>query len=149
MQQEHVRVGQRIRVNVPGMGDHGQVGTIKKVRGNKCYVHLDWDERPWHVVMFYPADLELVPDDALPAHQTGWGAGDQALQPRNTNTKASHESNGTPALDPPPASLGAAALLLFMLLQITFGLSSWATAILVLVILPFIRLFVQRTPRAR
>ena len=66
MEYADVRVGQRVRVHVPGIGDHGQVGTIKKVRGNKCYVHLDWDERPWHTVMFYPADLELLPDEPPP-----------------------------------------------------------------------------------
>ncbi len=66
MEQADVRYGQRVRVHVPGIGDDGQVGTIKKVRGNRCYVHLDWDERPWHVVMFYPADLELLPDAVAP-----------------------------------------------------------------------------------
>ena len=67
MEQEHVRVGQRIRVNVPGMGDHGQVGTIKKLRGGGCYVHLDWDERPQRVVLFYATDLERMPDEPVPA----------------------------------------------------------------------------------
>ena len=41
MEHTDVRYGQRVRVHVPGIGDDGQVGTIKKVRGNKCYVHLD------------------------------------------------------------------------------------------------------------
>ena len=41
------------------------------------------------------------------------------------------------------------ALLLFSLLQITFGLRSRATIILVLVILPVIRPFVCHTPSAR
>ena len=67
MEQEQVRFGQRIRVNAPGMGDHGQVGTIKKVRDDKCYVHLDWDERLLHVVWFYAADLERLPDAPQPA----------------------------------------------------------------------------------
>ncbi len=62
MQLEHVGVGQRVRVHVPGVGDDGQIGTIKQVRSGRCYVHLDWDERHWHVVMFYPADLDLDPD---------------------------------------------------------------------------------------
>ncbi len=65
MQLEHVRVGQRIRVNVPGMGDHGQVGTIKRVQGNRCYVHLDWDARPQHVTLFYAWDLDLIPDEPV------------------------------------------------------------------------------------
>ncbi len=67
MQLEHVRVGQRIRVHVSGVGDDGQSGTIKQVRSGRCYVHLDWDERHWHVVMFYPADLELLPDEPMSA----------------------------------------------------------------------------------
>ena len=67
MEQEQVRVGQRIRVNMPGAGDHGQVGTIKKVRGGNCYVHLDWDQRQQHVVLFYATDLEPIPDEPLPA----------------------------------------------------------------------------------
>ena len=72
MELEHVRVGQRVRVQVPGIGDDGQVGTIKKVRGGRCYVRLDWDARPWHVIMFYPADLELLPN--APRPPTRWGA---------------------------------------------------------------------------
>ena len=63
MELEQVRFGQRIRVNMPGVGDHGKVGTIKRVRGRNCYVHLDWDQRPQHVVVFYAADLEPVPDE--------------------------------------------------------------------------------------
>jgi hypothetical protein len=47
---------------MPGLGDHGQVGTIKKLRGGRCYVHLDWDTQPLHVVWFYAADLDRVPD---------------------------------------------------------------------------------------
>lgn len=58
--------GQRIRVNVPGIGDHGQVGTIVLVRGMRCFVHLDWDQRPRRTVMFYAADLEPVADEPLP-----------------------------------------------------------------------------------
>ena len=70
MEQEQVRVGQRIRVNMPGAGDHGQVGTIKKVRDVKYYVHLDWDQRLQHVVLFYAADLERVPDEPVPGVST-------------------------------------------------------------------------------
>ena len=62
-----VYVGQRIRVNVPGIGDHEQRGTIKKIRGNQCFVHLDWDQRPQRVVMFYATDLDPVPSEPLPA----------------------------------------------------------------------------------
>jgi len=68
MEAAHVHVGQRIRVNVPGLGDHGQLGTIKKVRGNQCFVRLDWDQRLQHVVLFYAKDLEPVPNEPLPAH---------------------------------------------------------------------------------
>jgi hypothetical protein len=64
MELQQVRYGQRIRVNVPGIGDHGQIGTVKKVRDGRCYVHLDWDERPHHVVMLYAADLDLIPDES-------------------------------------------------------------------------------------
>ena len=63
MDLEQIQVGQRIRVNAPGLGDQGQVGTIKKVQGNRCYVHLDWDERPQQVVWFYAA--ALVPYEPL------------------------------------------------------------------------------------
>ncbi|MDQ5853711.1 MAG: hypothetical protein M3380_16915 [Chloroflexota bacterium] len=72
MEVEQVRVGQRIRVHEHGLGDHGQVGTIRKVRGSRCYVHLDWDERPQHIVWFYATDLEQVPDEPIPSRQTGW-----------------------------------------------------------------------------
>ncbi len=58
-----VYVGQRIQVNVPGIGDHGQLGTIKKVRRNQCFVRLDWDQRLQHVVRFYATDLDPVPDE--------------------------------------------------------------------------------------
>ena len=66
MELEQVRVGQRIRVNFPHAGDHGQIGTIRKLHGGKCYIHLDWDERPQHVVMFYAADLDRVADVPQP-----------------------------------------------------------------------------------
>lgn len=46
MELEQVRPGQRVRVNVPGFGDQGQVGTVKTVLNNRIYVHLDWDEQP-------------------------------------------------------------------------------------------------------
>jgi hypothetical protein len=65
MEQEHVHHGQRIRINVPGIGDHGQVGTIKKIRGNQCFVHLDWDQHHQRTVMFYAADLDRVPDEPV------------------------------------------------------------------------------------
>lgn len=78
MEAEQVRVGQRIRVNVPGVGDHGQVGTIKRVQGGKCYIHLDWDQRQQHVVVFYAADLERVPDTDELGRGRGAGAGSQA-----------------------------------------------------------------------
>jgi hypothetical protein len=71
MEQEHVHVGQRIRVNVPGVGDHGQVGTVKKLRGNQCFVHLDWDQRLQHTVMFYAADLDRVPDEPVLGRKPG------------------------------------------------------------------------------
>ena len=67
MEQEQVQVGQRVRVNMPGIGDHGQVGTIKKIRASRCYVHLDWDHRSTHVVLFYAADLDRVADEQAPA----------------------------------------------------------------------------------
>lgn len=63
MKLEDVRSGQRIRVNVPGLGDHGQVGTVTHVRDVRCFVHLDWDQRPRHTVMFYAADLERMPEE--------------------------------------------------------------------------------------
>ena len=65
MEREQVRVGQRVRVHAPGLGDHGQVGTITRVQGNRCYVHLDWDVRPQHVTLFYAWDLELIPDEPV------------------------------------------------------------------------------------
>ncbi len=63
-----VHVGQRIRVNVPGIGDHGQLGTVKQVRRNQCFVHLDWDPRFHHVVMLYAKDLDPAPNEPLPVH---------------------------------------------------------------------------------
>ena len=63
MKLEHAQFGQRIRVNMPGAGDHGQVGTIKQVRGSNCYIHLDWDEHAQRRVMFDAKYLELVPGE--------------------------------------------------------------------------------------
>ena len=71
MEQEHVHVGQRIRINVPGVGDHGQVGTVKKLRGNQCFIHLDWDQHLQHTVMFYAADLDRVPNELMPLRKPG------------------------------------------------------------------------------
>ncbi|HEY0737477.1 MAG TPA: hypothetical protein VGD69_21340 [Herpetosiphonaceae bacterium] len=65
MQLEDVRYGQRIQVNVPGIGDHGQIGTVTRVRDTRCFVHLDWDQRPRHAVVFYAADLERIPDEPV------------------------------------------------------------------------------------
>ena len=62
MELEQVQVGQRVRVNYPGVGDHGQVGTVKDVQDGRCHVHLDWDERPQHTAWFYAEQLDLVPD---------------------------------------------------------------------------------------
>ena len=72
---EQAHFGQRVRVNLPGAGDHGQEGTIKKVRNGQCYVHLDWDHRLQHLVMFYATDLEHLSDAVLPRH-SGNGASD-------------------------------------------------------------------------
>lgn len=66
MNQEDVHYGQRIRVNLPGAGDHGQAGTVKKVRGNLCSIHLDWDRHPHRVVVLFAADLDLVADPPHP-----------------------------------------------------------------------------------
>jgi hypothetical protein len=65
MESEDLHSGERIRVNVPGLGDHGQLGTIKRVRGDKYDVHLDWDDQPQHQVWFYAADLDRVPDEPV------------------------------------------------------------------------------------
>lgn len=75
MQLEDVRYGQRVRVNLPGAGDHGQIGTVKRVRGGACSVHLDWDQRPQHVVGFYAADLDQLPDEPV---ATPYRAGESA-----------------------------------------------------------------------
>ena len=66
MEQEQARVGRRIQVNMPGAGDHRQVGTIKKIRSGRCYVHLDWDQQPQHLVMFYATDLDHLAGTPLP-----------------------------------------------------------------------------------
>ncbi len=66
MEPEELRVGQRIHVHAPGIGDHGQVGTIKKKQASRCYVHLDWDPQAQHVVMFYASDLESEPVGPAP-----------------------------------------------------------------------------------
>ena len=63
MKLEHAQFGQRVRVNMPGAGDHRQVGTIKQVRGSDCYIHLDWDEQAQRRVMFDAKYLEPVPDE--------------------------------------------------------------------------------------
>ncbi len=63
MKREDVQYDQRVRVNVPGMGDHGHVGTVKRVRGGACSVHLDRDQRPRHLVVFFAADLDRVADE--------------------------------------------------------------------------------------
>ena len=68
MEHEQARAGQRVRVDCPGVGDHGQVGTITQVRGDQCYVHIDWDQQRQHVVMFYEGDLEPIPNALLPHH---------------------------------------------------------------------------------
>lgn len=60
MHLQQVQFGQRIRVNIPGIGDHGQLGVVKRVVGERCYVHLDWDQRPRHVIWFYAEDLDMI-----------------------------------------------------------------------------------------
>ena len=82
-----VYVGQRIQVNVPGIGDHGQLGTIKKVRRNQCFVRLDWDQRLQHVVRFYATDLDPVPDDHDP-HASPGHAADAANAPAHAGLTA-------------------------------------------------------------
>ncbi len=64
MRQDDVQYGQRIRVNLPGVGDHGHVGTVKRIRGAVCSVHMDRDLRPHHVLVVYASDLDLLADDA-------------------------------------------------------------------------------------
>jgi hypothetical protein len=63
MQREDIRYGQRVRVNLPGVGDHGHLGTIKGIRAGVCSVHLDRDQRPRHRVIFFAGDLDRVADD--------------------------------------------------------------------------------------
>ncbi len=82
MQPDEVRYGQRVRVNVWGIGDHGQVGTVKKVRGTRCAVRLDWDQRLQHVVWFYATDLDPVEEER-----------DEALT-RETQSTAAHDGRG-------------------------------------------------------
>ncbi len=65
MKSEDIRIGERIRVNLPGVGDHGHIGTVRKVRGSTCSVHMDWDQRPGHVVVFFSGDLDLVTNNHL------------------------------------------------------------------------------------
>lgn len=60
MEPEEARAGQRIKVNLPGVGDHGQLGTIKQVKGRMCYVHLDRAQRLQRVTTLFAQDLELV-----------------------------------------------------------------------------------------
>ncbi len=60
MEQKHFEYGQRVRVIMPGIGDHGQLGTFKKMLKGWCYVHLDWDVHQQHLTQFYPEDIEAV-----------------------------------------------------------------------------------------
>ena len=72
MNREDVDYGQRSRVDLPGVGDHGQVGTVTRVRGNLCSIHRDRDAHPHRVVVLYARDREQIGDeplDAVPA----WG----------------------------------------------------------------------------
>lgn len=62
MELEQLHIGQRVHGKFPHVGDHGQFGAIMKAHGGKCYVHVDWDARPMHVVMFYAGALDRVPD---------------------------------------------------------------------------------------
>jgi hypothetical protein len=50
----------------PASGIMGNSARSKKVRGNQCFVRLDWDQRLQHVVMFYAKDLDPVPDTSPP-----------------------------------------------------------------------------------
>lgn len=63
MEREHVEIGQRVRVSMTGAGDDGQIGTVKQLKGNRCYVHLDWDPRPSHVILLYADYLESLPSE--------------------------------------------------------------------------------------
>jgi hypothetical protein len=60
MELQQLAYGQRVRVIMPGIGDHGQLGTFKKMHNGWCYVHLDWDVRRQHLTQFYPEDIEAV-----------------------------------------------------------------------------------------
>lgn len=73
MHLEDIRYGQRIQVNVPGIGDHGQVGTVTRVRDVHCFIHLDCDQRPRRSVVFYAADLERLPDEPVRLRETDRG----------------------------------------------------------------------------
>lgn len=64
MKREDVQYDQRIRINVPGVGDHGHVGTVKRIRGGVCSIHMDRDQRPHHLLVVYASDLELLAADA-------------------------------------------------------------------------------------
>jgi hypothetical protein len=47
------------------------------MRSGKCYVHLDWDQQPQHLVMFYATDLDPVAGTPLPrpsGHDTEEGS---------------------------------------------------------------------------
>jgi len=66
MKREDIQYDQRVRVNVPGIGDHGHVGTVKRIRGGAYSIHLDRDQRPRHLVVFFAGDLDLVTDARLP-----------------------------------------------------------------------------------
>lgn len=67
MESKQIVWGQRVRVNVPGLGDHGQMGTIKKMHGDTCYVHLDWDQYAHRLAVFYAADLDRMADVSPPS----------------------------------------------------------------------------------
>jgi hypothetical protein len=63
MERKDIQYGQRIRINLPGVGDHGQIGTVKRIRGGVCSVHLDRDQRPHHLLVVYTSDVDLLVDD--------------------------------------------------------------------------------------
>lgn len=63
MKREDARYDQRVRVNVPGVGDHGHVGTVKRIRGGVCSVHLDRDQRPRHLFVYFAGDLDPIVDE--------------------------------------------------------------------------------------
>lgn len=64
MKREDVQYGQRIRINLPGVGDHGHIGTVKRIRGGVCSVHMDRDQRPHHMLVVLASDLEQLADNA-------------------------------------------------------------------------------------